>query len=112
MSRIERVKPARREGWCFGLQLGAYAWWVAGTALGAAFVGGLQHWPAVVRDALAFVLPALFCALLLESKPGQHRATIAAAGVAAVALATFLPSYHALALAILVGALCHAVGKR
>lgn len=53
------------ERWQLGVSLGAYAAWVAGTALGASLGGGaFERFPAV-DAALGFLLPALFLALLL-----------------------------------------------
>lgn len=54
------------ESYMFGLGIGAYASWLAGTAMGAVAGGGaLEGWPAVSAG-LGFMLPALFLALLLS----------------------------------------------
>lgn len=105
MSKMPRVTPERRDPWLLGLQLGAYAAWVGGTAIGVTFVRRVEHWPDAVRDGLAFVLPALFFALLLETGIRRWRVPLLASTGAAVVLGFFLASHHALALAILAGAL-------
>ncbi|MBL8250999.1 MAG: AzlC family ABC transporter permease [Candidatus Competibacter sp.] len=70
MTRLASVPAAAREGWYLGLQSGAYGTWLAGTAAGAL----LGHDPARLtpwlREALAFILPAMFLALTLEL--GRH----------------------------------------
>lgn len=110
MSKMPGVAQADREPWFLGLQSGAYAAWVGGTAMGVVLVGEVGQWPSAVRDGLAFVLPALFFALLLESGVLRWWRPVLAAGVAALGLGMFMAAYHALALAIVFGALAHAVG--
>ncbi|VFR37653.1 Branched-chain amino acid transport, AzlC [plant metagenome] len=112
MSRIDAQPAQARESWHLGLQVGAYGAWVLGTALGTSLVGGIAHWPVFVQQGLTFVLPALFLALLLDMDVARYRVPIAAAAIAAVLLSFVLPSYNALALAILVGALSHAARVR
>ena len=112
MSKMPAVAEAEREHWFLGLQLGAYAAWVGGTALGVILAGEAQQWPVAVREGLSFVLPALFFALLLEAGLARWwRPMLAALAVAAV-LGHFMPSYHALALAMACGALVHALRGR
>ncbi|WP_312840162.1 AzlC family ABC transporter permease [Delftia tsuruhatensis] len=108
MSKMQRVPEAEREHWLLGLQLGAYAAWVGGTVMGVTLVGEVDRWPAAVREGLAFVLPALFFALLLEAGVLRWWRAVLTAAVVAAVLACFIPGYHALALAILCGALAHA----
>ena len=72
------------EGYMFGLGLGAYASWLAGTAVGAAAGGGaLENWPAV-NAGLGFMLPALFLALLLSILTGRQFQVIVVAALATV----------------------------
>lgn len=72
------------EGYMFGLGLGAYAAWVAGTLAGAwAGAGALEDWPAL-GAALGFMLPALFLALLLSILSRRQLPVIAVAGAVTV----------------------------
>ncbi|HAB5395162.1 AzlC family ABC transporter permease [Serratia nematodiphila] len=106
---LEKVAYEVRPVWLLGLQLGAYAAWILGTVLGTAFVGNLAHWPDAVREALSFVLPALFFSLLLESGiRGSRLPAVVATGTAIAAL-FFLPGHFALLLAIVFGTAAHAL---
>ena len=109
MSKMPSVAPAAREYWLLGLQVGAYAAWVGGTLIGVVLVGEVSQWPDAVRDGLAFVLPALFCALLLETGVRRWWLPIGVAAVTAALLGLYLANYNALVLAIVAGALAHAV---
>ncbi len=112
MSKFDGIPAEQREKWYLGLQLGAYGAWTLGTILGATLGGGFRQLPTVVREALAFILPALFFALLLETKISRWVGTIAVtAGVTAMLLC-LLPNYHALALGMLAGASFKALGSR
>ncbi|MBA3910143.1 MAG: branched-chain amino acid permease [Rhodobacter sp.] len=72
------------ESYMFGLGIGAYASWLAGTAAGAAAGGGaLEGWPAVSAG-LGFMLPALFLALLLSILSRPKVPVIAVAGLVTV----------------------------
>ncbi|MEP4545207.1 MAG: AzlC family ABC transporter permease [Saccharospirillum sp.] len=50
--------------WCVGVGMGAYGSWVLGTALGVLLGAGLGDDEGFIGQALSFVLPALFIALL------------------------------------------------
>lgn len=68
----------------FGLGLGAYGSWVAGTLAGAVAGGGaLAAWPAV-EAGLGFMLPALFLALLLSILSRPQVPLIVVAGAATI----------------------------
>ena len=72
------------ESYMFGLGLGAYASWVAGTVVGAYAGGGaLESWPAA-NAGLGFMLPALFLALLLSILGRRQLPVIAVAGAVTV----------------------------
>lgn len=109
MSKINTIDPTQREYWFVGLQAGAYGSWIVGTIIGAMLVGDVSQWPAAVREGLSFVLPALFFALLLEGGLARWKIAILAAAGTAALLSLFLPAYHALAAAIVAGALAHAL---
>ncbi len=69
------------EPFMFGLGLGAYTAWVAGTAVGALAGGAaLEGWP-VLDAALGFMLPALFLSLLLSILSRRQVPVIMVAGV-------------------------------
>jgi 4-azaleucine resistance transporter AzlC len=72
------------EPFMFGLGIGAYGAWLAGTLVGAyAGAGALDGWPAVSAG-LGFMLPALFLALLLSILQRAQLPVIAVAAVAVV----------------------------
>ena len=84
LGALARGKAGFSEPFMFGLGIGAYGSWLAGTALGA-FAGGaaLQDWP-VLDAALGFMLPALFLALLLSILSKAQLPVIAVAAAATV----------------------------
>jgi len=104
MSQLERIAPAQKEAWYLGLQIGAYAAWVGGTVLGVMLHTRFQDPPVFIREALSFILPALFFALLLEIDLRRYRSVILGTACACTVLMAFLPAHHALALALLAGA--------
>jgi 4-azaleucine resistance transporter AzlC len=92
------------EGAMFGLGLGAYASWLAGTAVGAVAGGGaLENWPAV-NAGLGFMLPALFLALLLSIMARRQLPVIAVAALATVAGTLALSATSGILLGMLAGA--------
>ena len=101
------------EVWLFGVQAGAYGAWLAGSFCGAALAGWAGGgWPRI-QAALAFVLPALFLALLLPL-PLSRPATmlpLAVSAATALVLARMLPGHVALLLAALAGAAAAAAGR-
>ena len=112
MSKLHGVAPEQREKWVLGLQLGAYGAWVLGTILGITLGAGFSHMPTFVREALAFILPGLFFAILLEMKASRWVGTIAVTVGVSALLLCFLPNYHALVLGMLAGASFHAIRGR
>lgn len=111
MNRITTVPLPQREHWLLGLQIGAYASWVAGTVVGACVGAGLiQGWP-IIKESLTFVLPALFLALLLGGDWHRNRLPIAVTvAVAVLALLGGLPGHLAILLAMFSGAASGALG--
>ena len=93
------------ESHMFGLGLGAYASWLAGTALGA-FAGGgaLAAYPAV-GAAFGFMLPALFLALLLSILTRAQVPVIAVAAVVTVAMTLAVSSTAGILTGMVAGAL-------
>lgn len=105
ISKLARQPAEQREPWYLGLQLGAYLSWVGGTALGAYFGHDWIQDTPIVSQTLGFVLPALFFALLLEIRKLVRRRVLAAAAIAAALALMVLPSYAAIVLGMLAGAL-------
>lgn len=102
-SRMEKVPIAQREAWLLGLQCGAYTAWLGGTALGVLFVREVDQWSSGLRDGLAFVLPALFFALLLEAGVKRWRFTVGVAGAITALASLALDDHHALVAGMLAG---------
>lgn len=112
MSRLPAVDGAHRERWMIGLQVGAYAAWAGGTALGVVLAGHVAAWPTAVQEGISFVLPALIFSLLLQTGVCRWWVPITAAGIATGVAEWHLPSHHALVLGILCGALAQGVWQR
>src|SRR5690606_11586792 len=66
--RLSKIPSGQKEAWYLGLQLGAYSAWVSGTVLGAYVASDWLMEQPLLQQTLAFVLPALFFALLLDMK--------------------------------------------
>lgn len=93
------------EGYMFGLGAGAYASWLAGTAVGAIAGGGaLDGWPAVSAG-LGFMLPALFLALLLSILSRRQVPVIAVAALVTVGGTVLVSATAGILLGMLAGAL-------
>lgn len=108
--RLQGLPVDERQAWLVGLQVGAYAAWVAGTLLGVRFGEQFAAVSPVLRETLDFVLPALFFALLLEVvRQTPKQATAAAAAVAAVLL-PWWPAHAAMLAGMLGGAVWGARG--
>ncbi len=92
------------ESYMFGLGLGAYVAWVAGTVIGA-MVGGraLEGWPAV-NAGLGFMLPALFLALLLSILSRRQLPVIGVAGAVTVVATLMISATSGILLGMLAGA--------
>lgn len=103
-ARLPGLDPPQRAGWLAGLQAGAYGAWIAGTWLGAATGAELVDRVPLLREALAFVLPALFLSLLLQmGVRGRSVALWGAAGVTLLGLALG-PAHVAIPAGMLAGA--------
>jgi len=102
--KLGQIPLADREGWYVGLQVGAYSIWVLGTALGAMFGRQLSAQSAFWSDAMSFVLPALFLALLLEIAAQTRWLVLLGAALTTTAALPFMPAYLALLLGMVAGA--------
>jgi 4-azaleucine resistance transporter AzlC len=99
------------ESYMFGLGLGAYGSWLAGTAVGAVAGGGaLDGWPAM-NAGLGFMLPALFLALLLSIMTRRQLPVIAVAALATVAGTLAISATSGILLGMLAGALAGLVRR-
>lgn len=105
VGKLGQQAPAAREYWYAGLQLGAYSSWVLGTVVGAYFGHDWLSQSPVLSKALGFVLPALFCALLLEIRKIVPFRVLVAAGIATLLGLALLPAYGAIIAGMLAGAL-------
>ncbi len=105
ISKLNRQPAPEREHWYAGLQLGAYLSWVGGTAIGAFFGHDLLQGSPLLAQAMGFVLPALFFALLLEIRQLVPYYLLVGAALATVAALFVLPSYGAIIAGMLTGAL-------
>lgn len=102
-ARLMQVEAEPKVYWYLGLQLGAYASWVLGTAVGAYLASDwLSHYP-ILQQSLAFVLPALFFALLLDMLESVDRWLLAAAAGVTWFASFFLPAHTSLILGMVVG---------
>ncbi len=96
MGSMRRVPVAQRESWYLGLQLGAYAAWVGGTALGAMLGHQISQQAQWLQATLGFVLPALFFALLLELLEHSRWQVVLAAMLATGLLLLVAPAHWAM----------------
>ena len=87
-----------------GLEAGAYLAWLGGTVLGAATGDQVLQRSAFLKDSLDFVLPALFCALVMESARHGRRQVVFVALAVTLVLSLWLESYLALIGGMLAGA--------
>ena len=99
------------EPFMFGLSIGAYAAWLAGTALGAWAGGGaLEGYPAV-NAGLGFMLPALFLALLLSILTRAQVPAIAVAALVTVAVTLYGSATAGLLAGMVAGAAAGVLGR-
>jgi 4-azaleucine resistance transporter AzlC len=93
------------EAYMFGLGVGAYASWLAGTMVGALAGGGaLAGWPAISAG-LGFMLPSLFLALLLSILSRRQLPIIVVAGAVTVAGTLAISATSGILLGMLGGAI-------
>lgn len=105
IGKLERMAPEQRQGWYVGMQIGAYASWVSGTAVGALLGHQLGKQAPWLRDTLNFVLPALFFALLLEILRYTRLRVTLGAMLATALLLWLLPGHLAMLGGLASGAL-------
>jgi 4-azaleucine resistance transporter AzlC len=104
LSQLGKVNEQHRETWHIGLQVGAYTAWVIGTAIGAISSAQMAHLP-IVHQAIHFVLPALFMALLLEFTSRDSLVLVFVAATVTATMLFMLPIYQAMPVGMLAGAL-------
>jgi 4-azaleucine resistance transporter AzlC len=110
LGALARGRASFSEPFMFGLGIGAYSSWLAGTALGA-FAGGgaLEGWP-VLDAALGFMLPALFLALLLSILSKAQVPVIAVAAVTTVAVTVLVSGTAGILAGMIAGAVAGVLG--
>lgn len=104
IGKLHRLPSIEREGWYLGLQLGAYAFWMSGTALGVYLGQELVGQSQLFKNALDFVLPALFMALLLEIGKSVPRSVLLVSVAVTLTLLYVAPGYLAMLGGMLAGA--------
>lgn len=104
LGHLVRGRGGFSEAFMFGLGGGAYASWLAGTALGAAAGGGALAGFPVIEAGLGFMLPALFLALLLSILSRAQVPVVAVAAVVTVALTLALSATSGILGGMLAGA--------
>ncbi len=105
VSKLAQQPPADRESWYVGLQLGSYAAWVLGTALGAYVGRDMVQQSAILSQALGFVLPALFFALLLEIRQIAPLHVLVGVAIMTLIGLALLPVYAVIIVGMLTGVL-------
>lgn len=91
--------------WCVGVGLGAYGSWVMGTGLGVMLGAGLGGGDGVIGQALSFVLPALFIALIGQAFQRALWPVIAVSAVLTGLSLLWLPGHVAMIVGMIGGAL-------
>ncbi len=109
VARADAWPAGERDLRLLGLEIGAYLAWVGGTVLGSVTGEQLLQRSAFMKASLDFVLPALFCALLLECARHGRRQVVFVALAASLVLALWTESYLALVGGMLLGAAVGAV---
>ena len=108
LAQLSSKRVAWSEPWLTGLGLGAYASWVSGTVLGAWLGASSTELPPFISDALGFMLPALFLALLLSLLTKDTALVVASALVATLVATAFVtgaaPIFFGMGAAALVAA--------
>lgn len=94
--------------WTLGVGLGAYSAWVGGTALGAVFGGALSEASPFLAEALSFVLPALFIALVVQAFRRDQWRVLIGTLVLTVVAGLWFPGHIAVLTGMLGGALLRA----
>lgn len=104
MNKLESIAPPEKERWYLGLQIGAYAAWILGTLLAIVLGGEFRDPPVFLGEALSFILPGLFFALLLDLNLSRWARIVVLTAVIGIILLQLLPVHHTLALAMVGGA--------
>lgn len=99
-----KQKEGDMDVWLLGLETGAWSSWLSGTVLGACTGMQLLEQSAFIRDTLEFVLPALFCSLLLQCTRHGGRSAVLFALAGTALLGIWLENHLALLGGMLSGA--------
>lgn len=102
-ARLSQLRVAPKAYWYIGLQLGAYSSWVIGTAVGAYLASDwLSRFP-ILQQSLAFMLPALFFALLLDMINSVDKRLLIAAALSTGLSSLFFAAHTSLIIGMVVG---------
>lgn len=102
-ARVSQLKVQKKEHWYLGLQLGAYSSWVLGTVVGAYVASDWLATQPVLQQSLAFVLPALFFALLLDMATMQSHRLLFMVALGTFLVSFFMPAHSSLLVGMLLG---------
>lgn len=105
VGKIAHLDPDGRDRWLLGIEIGAYVAWLAGTLLGALIGQSVLNQSILLKESLGFVLPALFCALLIEIYRDEQKPTIVTALIVTLGTSFFAPIHVAMLLGMVGGAL-------
>lgn len=103
-AKIDQV-TVNKAHWYFGLQLGAYSAWVIGTVIGAYVASDWLSAQPIFQQSLAFVLPALFFALLLDMANKDSCPLLMGVAIATALSLLFLPAHSSLIVGMVVGSI-------
>lgn len=101
---LNRSRAHFSERFMFGLGVGPYFSWLAGTVAGAVFSGAVSGYP-VLDAALGFLMPALFLAMLLALISRRTLGVVAVTILAAVPLTLFVSTTVGIVGGMVAGAL-------
>lgn len=102
-ARFDHLGVQNKTHWYLGLQLGAYSAWVLGTVVGAYMANDWLASQPVLQQSLAFVLPALFFALLLEMATQNNSNMLLWVALSTALASLFLPAHSSLIIGMMAG---------
>lgn len=104
-AKLDGVQAHNKAHWYLGLQLGAYSAWVLGTVVGAYVANDWLAAKPLLQQSLAFVLPALFFALLLDMADHSNRGMLIWVAFATAIALLVLPAHSSLIVGMVAGSI-------